>query len=80
MSRNGSKILFDILEAWGVDTVFGMAGDGINALIEALHQAEGRIRYIPVANPIILMSGARAAAPLLNLPEGLGWLTCLACS
>jgi len=50
MSRNASDILFETLEAWGVDTIFGMAGDGINALIEALHQAEGRIRYIPVSH------------------------------
>ncbi|MCI0756147.1 thiamine pyrophosphate-dependent enzyme [Teichococcus vastitatis] len=48
MSRNASDILLETLEAWGVDTIFGLAGDGINGVIEALRQAEGRIRYVPV--------------------------------
>jgi hypothetical protein len=42
IARNASEILFEILEAWGVGTVFGMAGDGINA--PPLSGGEGRIR------------------------------------
>jgi thiamine pyrophosphate-dependent acetolactate synthase large subunit-like protein len=34
--RNGSELLVDSLIAWGVDTVFGMPGDGINGVIEAI--------------------------------------------
>lgn len=32
MSRNGSDLLIEGLIGWGVDTVFGMPGDGINGL------------------------------------------------
>jgi pyruvate dehydrogenase (quinone)/pyruvate oxidase len=33
---------------WGVDTIFGLPGDGINGLVEALRRARDRIRYIHV--------------------------------
>lgn len=48
MARNGSDILIDCLISWGVDTVFGMPGDGINGLMEALRDREDRIRFIQV--------------------------------
>lgn len=31
---------------WGVDTIFGLPGDGINGFMEALRQAGHRVRYI----------------------------------
>jgi thiamine pyrophosphate-dependent acetolactate synthase large subunit-like protein len=46
--RNGSDILIDCLIAWGIDTIFGMPGDGINGLMEALRKREGKIRFIQV--------------------------------
>src|SRR6188508_3804460 len=46
--RTGSDILIDTLIAWGVDTVFGMPGDGINGIMEALRHREGKIRFIQV--------------------------------
>lgn len=36
------------LVAWGVDTVFGLPGDGINGFMEALRKARERIRYVHV--------------------------------
>jgi pyruvate dehydrogenase (quinone) len=48
MKRNGSDILIDCLIAWGVDTVFGLPGDGINGVIEALRKRQDRIRFIQV--------------------------------
>ena len=45
---NTSDIVVDALEAWGVEVVFGLPGDGINGLMEALRQREGRIRFILV--------------------------------
>jgi pyruvate dehydrogenase (quinone) len=48
MARNGSDILIDCLISWGVDTIFGMPGDGINGLMEAIREREGRIRFIQV--------------------------------
>lgn len=46
--RNGSDILIDCLIAWGVDTIFGMPGDGINGLMEAIRRRAGAIRFIQV--------------------------------
>jgi len=48
MGRNASEIVVDTLIAWGVDTVFGMAGDGINGVVEAMRNRQGRIRFVSV--------------------------------
>jgi pyruvate dehydrogenase (quinone) len=41
-----SDYLLERLSEWGVDTVFGYPGDGINGLMGALNRAGGRIRFI----------------------------------
>jgi pyruvate dehydrogenase (quinone)/pyruvate oxidase len=43
-----SDVLVKTLIDWGVDTVFGIPGDGINGLIEALRTHKDRIRFIQV--------------------------------
>jgi pyruvate dehydrogenase (quinone) len=43
-----ADILVDSLIAWGAPFVFGIVGDGINPVIEALRKRQDRIRYIPV--------------------------------
>ncbi|MBV8769838.1 MAG: twin-arginine translocation signal domain-containing protein [Hyphomicrobiales bacterium] len=43
-----SDILVETLLAWGATHVFGIVGDGINSLIEALRKRQDRIRYIGV--------------------------------
>jgi thiamine pyrophosphate-dependent acetolactate synthase large subunit-like protein len=53
MSRNGSDVLIDCLIAWGVDTIFGLPGDGINGVMEAIRKRnegkrESEIRFIQV--------------------------------
>ena len=45
---NASDVLVERLIAWGVDTVFGLPGDGINGVFEALRQNKDRIRFIHV--------------------------------
>jgi pyruvate dehydrogenase (quinone)/pyruvate oxidase len=40
--------LLDILEAWGVDVVFGLPGDGINGVMEALRTRADRVRFVQV--------------------------------
>src|ERR1700759_2461170 len=45
---NASDILVQRLLAWGVDTIFGLPGDGINGVIEALRKAQDKIRFIHV--------------------------------
>jgi pyruvate dehydrogenase (quinone) len=45
---NASDILIDTLVAWDVDVVFGLPGDGINGIMEALRTRQDRIRFIQV--------------------------------
>jgi pyruvate dehydrogenase (quinone)/pyruvate oxidase len=48
MSDNAADVLMDTLEAWGVQVLFGMPGDGINGIMEALRKRQDRIRFIQV--------------------------------
>ena len=48
MPRNASEILVDTLIEWGVEVVFGLPGDGINGIMEALRTRQDRIRFIQV--------------------------------
>src|SRR5438874_4890405 len=43
-----ADILVDSLIRWGVDTVFGIPGDGINGIIEAFRTRKDQIRFIQV--------------------------------
>lgn len=43
-----SDVLVESLLDWGVDTIFGLPGDGINGFMEALRKAQKRIRFIHV--------------------------------
>ncbi|NVH77271.1 pyruvate oxidase [Paraburkholderia sp. JPY432] len=43
-----ADVIVDTLLAWDVDHVFGMVGDGINPLIEALRKRQDKIRFIGV--------------------------------
>ena|ERR1700722_11498210 len=45
---NTSDLLVETLIDWGATHVFGIVGDGINSIIEALRKRQDRIRYIPV--------------------------------
>jgi pyruvate dehydrogenase (quinone)/pyruvate oxidase len=45
---NASDVLIERLLAWGVDTIFGLPGDGINGVFEALRKKKDRIRFIHV--------------------------------
>lgn len=48
MAKTAAQILVDRLIEWGVDTIFGLPGDGINGIMEALRQRQERIRFIQV--------------------------------
>ncbi|MBS1815651.1 MAG: pyruvate oxidase [Acidobacteria bacterium] len=48
MAKDASDILVDNLIAWGVDTIFGLPGDGINGVMEALRKQKDKIRFIHV--------------------------------
>jgi pyruvate dehydrogenase (quinone) len=45
---NASDVLVERLIAWGVDTIFGLPGDGINGVFEALRKQKDRIRFVHV--------------------------------
>jgi pyruvate dehydrogenase (quinone) len=48
MAAAASEILVDTLIDWGVDVIFGIPGDGINGLIEALRRRQDKIRFVQV--------------------------------
>src|SRR5438067_2824778 len=41
-----SDVLVETLIDWGVEVVFGLPGDGINGIMEALRQRQDRVRFI----------------------------------
>src|SRR5213082_736476 len=43
-----AEVLIDSIHDWGVDTIFGIPGDGINGVMEALRKRQDRIRFIQV--------------------------------
>ncbi len=45
---NASDVLAERLIAWGVDTIFGLPGDGINGFMEALRKNQDKLRFIHV--------------------------------
>src|SRR5437868_9106701 len=48
MSDTAADILIDRLVAWNVTVVFGLPGDGINGVMEALRKRQNDIRFIHV--------------------------------
>ncbi|MDB5611379.1 MAG: pyruvate oxidase, partial [Bradyrhizobium sp.] len=46
--ENTADILVETVIAWGATHAFGIVGDGINSIIEALRKRSDRIRYIGV--------------------------------
>src|SRR5437588_736649 len=48
MKTTASDLLIDSIQDWGVDVVFGLPGDGINGIMEALRKRADKIRFIQV--------------------------------
>src|SRR5688500_13306362 len=48
MANTAGDVLIDVLHEWGVEVIFGMPGDGINGIMEALRKAAKEIRFIQV--------------------------------
>ena len=48
MAVTAADVLIETLLDWGVDVVFGLPGDGINGIMEALRTRQDRIRFIQV--------------------------------
>ncbi len=48
MARTASDVMVERLIDWGVDTIFGLPGDGINGIMESLRTHQNRIQFIQV--------------------------------
>ena len=48
MAKTTGDVIVEKLIGWGVDTVFGLPGDGINGIFESLRQNREKIRFIQV--------------------------------
>ncbi|MDQ2742868.1 MAG: thiamine pyrophosphate-binding protein [Chloroflexota bacterium] len=48
MAKTTADLLIERLTAWGVDTIFGFPGDGINGIFESLRTHQDSIRFIQV--------------------------------
>jgi pyruvate dehydrogenase (quinone)/pyruvate oxidase len=75
MARTAADVLVETLIDWGVDTVFGLPGDGINGIMESLRTHQDRIRFVQVRHE---ESAAFAATSYSKFTGRLG--VCLATS
>ena len=48
MAMTAADILIETIMDWGVEVIFGLPGDGINGIIEALRNRQDRVRFIQV--------------------------------
>jgi pyruvate dehydrogenase (quinone) len=48
MAKTVGDLLIERLIDWGVDTIFGLPGDGVNGIFESLRTNQDRIRFIQV--------------------------------
>src|SRR5437879_3027117 len=48
MADTAADVLIDTIHDWGVEVVFGLPGDGINGIMEALRTKQDRVRFIQV--------------------------------
>lgn len=48
MASTAADIMCDTLQEWGVEIIFGLPGDGINGIMEALRTRQEKIRFIQV--------------------------------
>src|SRR5882762_1715907 len=48
MATTAADVLIDTIHRWGVNVVFGLPGDGINGIMEALRKRKNDIRFVQV--------------------------------
>jgi len=75
MAKTGGDILVQTLIDWGVDTIFGIPGDGINGVFESLRERQDEIKFVQVRHE---EAGAFAACAYAKFTGKLG--VCLATS
>ncbi len=62
MAKTVSDFLVERLIGWGVDTIFGIPGDGINGVFEALRTRQEKIKFIQVRHEEVAAFAACAYA------------------
>ncbi len=75
MARTAADVLVESLIDWGVDTIFGLPGDGINGIMESLRTHRDQVRFVQVRHE---ESAAFAATSYAKFTGRLG--VCLATS
>ncbi len=75
MAKTTADLLVERLIDWGVDTIFGLPGDGINGIFETLRTHQDEIRFIQVRHE---EAAAFAAVGYAKYTDRLG--VCLATS
>jgi pyruvate dehydrogenase (quinone)/pyruvate oxidase len=48
MALTAADVLIETIQDWGVEVVFGLPGDGINGIMEALRKRRDQVRFIQV--------------------------------
>jgi pyruvate dehydrogenase (quinone) len=48
MALTAADVLIETIQDWGVEVVFGLPGDGINGIMEALRKRREQVRFIQV--------------------------------
>ena len=69
MAQTVSDLILDRLIDWGVDTIFGLPGDGINGFMEALRNRRHDVRFVHVRHE---ETGALAACAYAKFTGRLG--------
>ncbi len=64
MAKTVSDLLVDRLVTWGIDTIFGIPGDGINGVFESLRTRQDKIKFIQVRHEEAAAFAACAHAKL----------------
>lgn len=76
---DASDVVVERLIAWGIDTIFGLPGDGINGVMEALRKKQDKIRFIMYcmrSRPLLWPAPMRSSpnqAGCLPVDFGTGW-------
>src|SRR5919106_2882050 len=75
MATTAADVLIDTIHDWGVEVIFGLPGDGINGIMEALRTRQDKIRFVQVRHE---EAGAFAACAYAKFTGRLG--VCIATS
>ena len=75
MAKTASDVIVETLLDWGVETIFGIPGDGVNGIVESLRKNQGKIKFIQTRHE---EAAAFAACGYAKVTKRLG--VCLATS